>query len=109
MTDGLTVSAGPIRCFYRPSENRAENVTAGFAVVRTIRSAVHRNRVKRLMRESWRLHREDLENSGLQVVFLYNTPTPKKDLRLETIDAAMQRLIAKLNQLNLSTKDTKGH
>jgi ribonuclease P protein component len=69
-------SGSTIRCLVlREGEDAPVRVTAGFAVPKTVRRAVDRNRIKRFMRESYRLHKQLLAPEslrvGLVILFLY--------------------------------------
>ncbi|HEY5615758.1 MAG TPA: ribonuclease P protein component [Bacteroidota bacterium] len=99
-TEGRTHSAGAIRCFYSIQEGNPKSPQAGFTVTRNVKNAAIRNRVKRLMRESWRRRQGELQakNSGVQIAFLYYKNPEKKNLHLQHIDGMIQKLIEKLNQ-----------
>lgn len=73
--DGASVNSYPIKCFYRLVP-RGE-VAVQLAVVvskRRFKHAVDRNRVKRLMRETFRLHKQSFAlgtESTLQMCWLF--------------------------------------
>jgi ribonuclease P protein component len=53
---GKAVTAGPVRALHMLEENVEGGVQAGFsAPAKIFRHAVQRNRVKRVMREAWRM------------------------------------------------------
>jgi ribonuclease P protein component len=69
-------SGSTIRCLVlRAPEGEPVRVTAGFAVPKAVRRAVDRNRIKRFMRESYRLHKHLLApgslGAGIVILFLY--------------------------------------
>ncbi|MRT15412.1 ribonuclease P protein component [Vitellibacter sp. q18] len=79
--EGRTYSKFPIKIFFLPQEN-IENSQAAFAVPkRNFKSAVARNRLKRQLREAYRLHKHLLDNiHGKKFVMLFlflgkTTPT----------------------------------
>ena len=60
-TRGKYIHGNILRCVWLSSSEIAQEdspVLAGFVIRRTIRHAVDRNRVKRLIRESYRRHKE---------------------------------------------------
>ncbi len=60
--EGKSVTASPIKCFYlaNPSE-LSETLQTGVGVsARNFKKAVHRNRIKRLLREAYRLNNQSL-------------------------------------------------
>ena len=94
--EGKSISQFPIKVFYLPIENN-ENTQAGFAVPkRNFKNAVDRNRIKRQLREAYRLQKHLLKNdSGVKfaLFFLY---IGKEKLPYLKIDNAMISLIKKL-------------
>ncbi len=94
--EGKSVTKFPIKIFFLPIEN-SENTQAGFAVPkRNFKSAVDRNRIKRQLREAYRLQKHLLKNeSGLKfaIFFLY---IGKEKLPYSKIETAMESLIKKL-------------
>ena len=60
--EGKSVTASPIKCFYlaNPSELSETLQTGVGASARNFKKAVHRNRIKRLLREAYRLNNQSL-------------------------------------------------
>ena len=78
---GEKFSGATIRCLVvrTPVDARgaAPRVTSGFAVPRTVKRAVDRNRIKRFLRESYRLNKHLLAHQkqlsrGVTILFLYS-------------------------------------
>src|SRR5262249_34407091 len=74
---GKTVSVFPVKVFYALQENECI-VKAGVGVsARNFKKAVDRNRIKRLLRECYRLNKQSLhiavtaKEKGISVFFLY--------------------------------------
>jgi len=64
-SEGKSLSAYPIRAVYVFSNN-CNHLQAGFSVSsRNFKKAVDRNRIKRLLREAYRLQKNDLEKAIL--------------------------------------------
>lgn len=57
--------------------------------------AVKRNLLKRRIRESWRLQKESLNATGVDILFTYST---KEILKFEDIQAAVAKIIEKINK-----------
>lgn len=82
-------------------EGEISPVRVGFsAPKKKFRKAVDRNRVKRLLREAWRLHKQSLyeaipADKQLHLFFLFIGPE-LPDFTL--VNASMQKAIAKLQQ-----------
>ncbi len=60
-SQGQKKAAYPLLLFYLPLETSDAPVKIAFSVPKKrVRSAVKRNRIKRLMREAWRLHKHQI-------------------------------------------------
>jgi ribonuclease P protein component len=99
ITYGKKYESKPIKAFVCSSLSEQTGVRVGFAVTRGIRKAAHRNLLKRLMREAFRIRREDFfgyVNSGIliEVVFLYNGGIRKtsKKVRFVSINQALAEI-----------------
>jgi len=95
-TEGKSVTKFPVKVFYLPIEN-AKKHQAGFAVPkRNFKNAVDRNRIKRQLREAYRLQKHLLKidcGAKFALFFLY---IGKEKLSYSKIETAMESLIKKL-------------
>ncbi|MBS1645201.1 MAG: ribonuclease P protein component [Bacteroidetes bacterium] len=101
---GKALSVFPLKLIWRslPLEDQLFNIQAGFsAPKRRFKKATDRNRIKRLMREQFRLHRELLANSlpanlRIQIFFLYiGAELPDSNEMKETMAKALLALHSK--------------
>ena len=101
-SEGRAVSAFPIRVQYKlVDELLTEPLQAGFsASSRTFKRAVDRNRIKRLMREAYRLQKAPLEQAlqtkqrRLALFLIYTgKELPHYDLIKEKMEVVLQRLV----------------
>ena len=76
---------GKFITIYISKNNKKENV---------IGIAVKRNRIKRLIRESYRLQKDFLEN-GYNIVIIYNKNLKLVDIKFKNINEDMQNLLKK--------------
>lgn len=103
---GNSFSISPFRILYTlspviPPAANETNLQAGFAVSsRNFKKSVDRNRIKRLMRESWRLQKNELQSSmllskhSLRIFLIYTGKAlPVYAVLFEKTGAVMNRLI----------------
>jgi ribonuclease P protein component len=99
-------TSGPLLFFARPNELAITRL--GLSVSRKVGSAPHRNRIKRRIREAFRLNRPSLPvGYDLVVVVRPHRPLPSSDYR-DRIRVSLDRLTAKwerreVNQLQVGT------
>ena len=97
---GKSFSNFPLKVIWIPA-NKAGILQAGVGVSsRNFKKAVDRNRIKRLLREAWRLQKaglhQHLEDNGrkMSVFFLYvGKELPPYDLIYEKVGSVIKRLI----------------
>lgn len=95
-----------ITCFYQleNSDTETNRVMVGFAVSKRIGKAVVRNRIKRLMRESYRLNKHILldtpspNNFIASIILMYgkNNPVQIKNVVFESVKQEVERLLSRL-------------
>lgn len=96
--EGRSFHFYPLRAVYLPvAAATDEPLKFGVTVsTRYFKRAVHRNRMKRRIREAWRLNRASLEGRALHVFFVY---TGKELCEYTLINEKMLQAIRKLEEL----------
>ncbi|MEO8582698.1 MAG: ribonuclease P protein component [Flavitalea sp.] len=106
---GQRFSSFPIRVLYILSSNQEQSLQAGFsASSKNFKKAVDRNRIKRLLRECYRLQKKALQEhlknktQQLSIFFIYTaSELPEYNILSEKMKAALDNLIVR-------TKDIPG-
>ncbi|HFA51865.1 MAG TPA: ribonuclease P protein component [Bacteroidetes bacterium] len=108
--DGKSFGVYPLRLVWLEMEERKSKSPVQFTVSvpkRSFKSAVKRNRLKRKVREAWRLNKnwlyEKLENTDSQIAFMV-IYTAKEDLPFEQIEAAMRTINRRFFKKNILRK-----
>jgi ribonuclease P protein component len=57
LSKGNTLQSGVLRCFFLLGDEDEKGLKIGFAVSRSVRGSALRNRLRRLMREAYRLNK----------------------------------------------------
>jgi len=89
--NGSRMVCWPLRVTYLPSDETQVLIWAPKAL---FKHAVDRNKLRRLMREAWRLHKDDLEGKWT-IAFNY---MDKQIQDYKTIEHGIKRTIHKLNE-----------
>jgi len=102
--DGQRFTITPYRVFYRKAGKPGLQFGAGVSS-KNFKKAVDRNRVKRLMREAYRLQKINLQkhlkdsNTGLNLFFIYTgKELPSYDIIYEKMALALQKLTDSIEQ-----------
>jgi ribonuclease P protein component len=104
LTKGRRLRGNHIFCYLlrvNSERKKAVVVQAGFAVSRSVKSAVKRNRVRRLMREAYRLNKGEVmklvvgQGRCFKIVFLWKESTGKNisELKLKDLDLDIQKTL----------------
>lgn len=99
-SEGKTHSKFPIKVFLLKDENLQDSKVAFAVPKRNFKSAVDRNRVKRQLREAYRLNKQLLENNNgkkFEMLFLY---LGKVKPQYAPLEKTMVHLLKKLRDEN---------
>lgn len=97
---GHSYAVYPLRLVWLPMEGGAVDVPVKFALTvakKRIRRASHRNRIRRRIREAWRLHKQDLYQkivaSPDSFAFMIIFTGKEEEATFANIERAMQTII----------------
>ncbi len=99
--NGESVFVYPLKVKYLFDENNPENIYAKILISvpkKNFKKAVHRNRIKRLIREAYRLNKHNLtlfKDKHLNIHFHY---VGKTILPFEQIQESMKKILIQLSQ-----------
>ena len=80
-------------------ENREDKNKIGIAISKKLCKAVKRNRLKRLIRESYRLNKNNLKN-GYNIVFIWNKQANVDNNSFKDINDDITKLLNKAGMIN---------
>jgi len=89
-----------VRCLVlREPRGRQPGLLAGVAVARGVRRAVDRNRIKRLLRESYRAHKLILADADAALTLLFLWRSAKHPMpSLDEIDNDMKSMLRRIRE-----------
>ena len=99
---GKKISMHPLLVFYQPLPSVTELKFGAGVSSKNFKKAVDRNRVKRLLRETWRLQKENLQQDvierklGLYIFVIY---TGKELPEYHTLFSTMKTMIERLTNV----------
>jgi|TARA_B110000238_G_scaffold188720_1_gene220039 ribonuclease P protein component len=94
--EGKSVSKHPVKVFYLPSENAKKTQVAFTVSKRNFKNAVDRNRIKRQLREAYRLQKHLLKNEEELKFTLFFLYIGNEKLPYSAIETSIKFLINKI-------------
>ncbi|MBC7830234.1 MAG: ribonuclease P protein component [Chitinophagaceae bacterium] len=106
--EGRSFSVFPFRIFYLFTDELSAPLQAGFsASTRNFKKAVHRNRIKRITKEAYRIQKNELKsqlmskNQKLAVFFIYtDKQLPRFKIVKERVQITLQKLITIIHEMD---------
>ncbi|MEQ6125070.1 ribonuclease P protein component [Pseudotenacibaculum sp. MALMAid0570] len=94
--EGRSIKKFPIRLVYLKTEHTSDfKVQAGFSVPkRNFKKAVHRNRIKRLLKEAYRLTKKEVYDELNQSYILMFTFIGKKEPSYKEVEQKIREILA---------------
>lgn len=100
-TDGNSIRKGPLRCVFNLIDGDQPHKMGVSVSKRFFKKAPDRNRIKRLLREVYRLNQHELvinkKNKHLEMMFVFQSP---KMPDFEFIEQLLKKLIIELNKIH---------
>lgn len=93
--EGKSFVHTPIRIVYIKDDSFPINQVAFSVSKRNFKSAVDRNRIKRLMREAYRLNKYDINSKGIHFVLIY---TSRKIKPYSLIESSIKMILKNLEK-----------
>ncbi len=94
--EGKSFTAYPIKVFYLPADSLPSSQAAFAVPKRNFKGAVERNRIKRQMREGYRLNKHHLNNKNGKFLMLFLF-LGKTQVSYEILDRAMVKILKKIS------------
>ncbi|MBF4985659.1 ribonuclease P protein component [Nonlabens mediterrranea] len=104
-TNGKSIRKGPVRCVFTLVDHAQPHKIGVSVSKRFFKKAPDRNRIKRLLREAYRLNQHDLitpEGKSIEMMFLFQSP---KMPEFETVQQLIKKLIIELNKQHQQLED----
>jgi ribonuclease P protein component len=106
--EGRTFSVFPFRVYYLSLDELGAPLQAGFsASTRNFKKAVHRNRIKRVTKEAYRLQKKELhellttKNKKLAIFFIYtDKQLPCFGVVTERVQIILKKLITIIHEMD---------
>lgn len=95
-SEGKSISKFPVKIFYLPLENSAVHQATFSVPKRNFKSAVTRNRIKRQLRESYRLHKQMLSHKDGRNFALLILYIGKNKPQFAQLDSSIKALLKQL-------------
>ncbi|WP_397302303.1 ribonuclease P protein component [Nonlabens ulvanivorans] len=103
--DGKSIRKGPVRCVFQLVDGDGSHKIGVSVSKRFFKKAPDRNRIKRLLREAYRLNQHDLitpKGKSIEMMFLFQSP---KMPEFETVQQLIKKLIIELNKQHQQLED----
>lgn len=95
---GKSFYSYPLRIFYKEVEDIDSNIQLGVSVSkRNFKLAVDRNRIKRLMREAYRLEKYSYKTEGKKLVAMF-VYTQRKEISIDEMRKSFSKALNRLSK-----------